>query len=39
MANTGFKINNTVRQNFTSGPNSGSIVTGSFDTDLTVSPF
>ena len=39
MANTGFKINNTVRQNFTSGPNSGSIVSASFDTDLTVSPF
>ena len=39
MANTGFKITPTVRQNFTSGPNSGSIVTGSFDTDLTVSPF
>ena len=39
MANTGFKITPTVRQYFTTGPNSGSVVTGSFDTDLTVSPF
>jgi hypothetical protein len=41
MANTGFIINNTVRQFFSSGPNSGSAVTAStdFDVDLTVSPF
>jgi hypothetical protein len=41
MANTGFIINETVRQNFTSGPNSGSAVTAStdFDVDLTVAPF
>ena len=39
MANTGFKITPTVRQYFTTGPSSGSVVTGSFDTDLTVSPF
>jgi hypothetical protein len=40
MANTGYIINNTVRQNFTTGPNSGSAVTGSaFDVDLTVAPF
>jgi hypothetical protein len=40
MANTGYIINTTVRQNFTTGPNSGSAVTGSaFDVDLTVAPF
>ena len=40
MANTGYIINTTVRQNFLTGPNSGSAVTGSaFDIDLTVSPF
>ena len=41
MANTGFIINNTVRQLFSSGPNSGSAVTASddFDVDLTVAPF
>ena len=41
MANTGFIINNTVRQFFSSGPNSGSAVTAStdYDIDLTVSPF
>lgn len=40
MANTGYIINNLVRQNFTTGPNSGSAVTGSvFDVDLTIAPF
>ena len=41
MANTGFIINNTVRQFFDSGPNSGSAVTAStdFDINLTVAPF
>ena len=39
MANTGFIINNTVRQYFTSGPNSGSAVATGSDVDLTVSPF
>jgi hypothetical protein len=41
MANTGFIINNTVRQFFASGPNSGSAVTAStdFDVDLTTAPF
>jgi hypothetical protein len=39
MANTGFKITPTVRQYFTTGPNSSSVVDTSFDTDLTVSPF
>lgn len=41
MANTGFIINNTVRQFFISGPDSGSAVTAStdFDVDLTVAPF
>jgi hypothetical protein len=40
MANTGFIINETVRQFFASGPNSGSAVTAStdFDVDLTVPP-
>ena len=39
MANTGFQITPTVRQYFTTGPSSGSVVSASFDTDLTVSPF
>lgn len=39
MANTGYQISPTVRQYFTSGPDSGSIVSASFDVDLTVSPF
>jgi hypothetical protein len=39
MANTGFIINTTVRQFFTSGPNSGSAVATGSDVDLTVSPF
>jgi len=39
MANTGYQISPTVRQYFTSGPNSGSVVTASFDVDLTVAPF
>jgi len=39
MANTGYIINNTVRQYFTSGPNSGSAVATGSDVDLTVSPF
>ena len=41
MANTGFIINNTVRQLFSSGPNSGNAVTASadFDVDLTTAPF
>jgi len=39
MANTGYQISPTVRQYFTSGPDSGSVVTSSFDQDLTVAPF
>lgn len=39
MANTGYQISPTVRQYFTSGPNSGSVVSASFDVDLTVAPF
>jgi hypothetical protein len=39
MANTGYIINTTVRQYFTSGPNSGSTVNTGSDVDLTVSPF
>ena len=39
MANTGFKISQNVAQYFTTGPNSGSKVTSSFDEDLTVTPF
>lgn len=39
MANTGYQISPTVRQYFISGPNSGSVVTSSFDVDLTVAPF
>ena len=41
MANTGFIINETVRQFFNSGPDSGSAVTAStdFDVDLTTAPF
>ena len=39
MANTGYQISPTVRQRFNSGPNSGSVVSSSFDIDLTVAPF
>ena len=39
MANTGYIINNTVRQFFTTGPNSGSAVSTGSDIDLTVAPF
>lgn len=39
MANTGYKISPIVRQYFTSGPNSGSLVTSSFDVDLTLFPY
>ena len=39
MANTGFEISQNVGQYFTTGPDSGSKVTGSFDQDLTVAPF
>jgi len=39
MANTGFIINNTVRQFFSTGPVSGSAVATGSDVDLTVSPF
>ena len=39
MANTGFKISQNVSQYFTTGPNSGSKVSGSFNEDLTVTPF
>ena len=39
MANTGFEISQNVAQYFTTGPNSGSKVTSSFDQDLTVAPF
>ena len=39
MANTGYQISPTVRQYFTSGPDSGSVVSESFDQDLTVAPF
>jgi len=39
MANTGYQISPTVEQYFTSGPNSGSVVSASFKVDLTVSPF
>jgi len=39
MANTGFIINETVRQFFNSGPDSGSIVNSGSDVDLTVAPF
>ena len=39
MANTGYQISPTVRQYFTSGPDSGSVVSASFDVDLTVAPF
>ena len=39
MANTGYQISPTVRQYFTSGANSGSVVTSSFDVNLSVSPF
>ena len=39
MANTGYQISPTVRQYFTTGPISGSIVSSSFDQNLTISPF
>jgi len=39
MANTGFEISQNVSQFFTTGPDSGSKVTSSFDENLTVSPF
>jgi len=39
MANTGFEISQNVSQFFTTGPDSGSKVTGSYDQDLTVTPF
>ncbi|MDA0778816.1 MAG: hypothetical protein O3C19_07120, partial [Bacteroidetes bacterium] len=39
MANTGYIINPTVKQYFTSGPNSGSEVSGSFQVNLTTAPF
>ncbi len=39
MANTGFIINPTVKQYFTSGPDSGSIVSGTFLVSLTIPPF
>ena len=39
MANTGYQISPTVRQYFTSGPDSGSVASESFDQDLTVAPF
>lgn len=39
MANTGYKISPTLRQYFTTGPNSGSVVTSSFDVNLTIPPF
>lgn len=39
MANTGFEISQNVSQFFTTGPNSGSKVTDSYDQDLTVAPF
>ena len=39
MANTGFEISQNVGQYFTTGPDSGSKVTGSFNQDLTVAPF
>ena len=35
MANTGFEISKNVAQFFTTGPNSGSKVTGSYDINLT----
>jgi hypothetical protein len=39
MANTGFEISQNVAQHFTTGPDSGSKVTGSFDQNLSVAPF
>lgn len=39
MANTGYQISPTLRQYFTSGPNSGSVVSSSFDINLAVQPF
>ena len=39
MANTGFKISKHVAQYYTTGPTSGSKVTGSYDINLGVAPF
>tara|TARA_R110000803_G_scaffold70249_1_gene133045 strand:- start:248 stop:1975 length:1728 start_codon:yes stop_codon:yes gene_type:complete len=39
MANTGFIINPTIQQYFTSGPSSGSEVSASFEVNLTRAPF
>jgi hypothetical protein len=39
MANTGYKRIPTVKQFFTTGPQSGSVVSASYDRDLTVTPF
>jgi len=39
MANTGYKRIPTVKQYYTSGPESGSVVSASYDRDLTVAPF
>jgi len=39
MANTGYQISPTLRQYFTSGPNSGSVVSSSFDINLAIQPF
>tara|TARA_R100001480_G_scaffold59510_1_gene72255 strand:- start:2340 stop:4067 length:1728 start_codon:yes stop_codon:yes gene_type:complete len=39
MANTGFEISQHVAQYFTTGPNSGSKVTSSFDVNLGLTPF
>ena len=39
MANTGYQISPTLRQYFTSGPNSGSVVSSSFDINLAAQPF
>lgn len=39
MANTGYKRTPTVKQYYTSGPESGSVVSASYDKDLTVAPF
>ena len=39
MANTGFEISQNVVQYFTTGPDSGSKVTASFESDLTSTPF
>lgn len=39
MANTGYKRIPTVKQYYTTGPQSGSVVSASYDRNLTVSPF